>query len=130
MLRMKHALLVDDNAEQLCLREMVLRRGSIDCHAASSAQSGLALLRSSVGKEKIGVVITDHLMPGIGGVEFVRRLREFNQHIPVIVISGLPDADAEYRGLDVIFRMKPCDPEDLMALTREALSPARRQASA
>ncbi len=130
MSRIKHALLVDDNAEQLCLREMVLRRGSIECHVASNAQSALALLRSVVGQESIGVVITDHVMPGVGGVEFVRRLREFNQEIPVIVISGLPDADSEYRGLNVLFRMKPCDPEDLMDLTRKALSPVQRQASA
>jgi DNA-binding response OmpR family regulator len=60
-------------------------------------------------------------MPDMDGAEFVRQLRTFNPDIPVIVISGLPDADTEYAGLNVIFRVKPCDPEDLIALVRSAL---------
>ena len=40
-------------------------------------------------------------------------------HVP---ISGLPDADAEYVGLNVIFRVKPCDPEDLIALVKATLN--------
>jgi CheY-like chemotaxis protein len=127
---MKQILLLDDNPAQLTMREMVLRRGQMECHVATSAQSALALLKSAAGKEKIGVVITDHLMPGMNGVEFVRQLRDFNPSIPVIVISGLPDADAEYKGLNVIFRLKPCEPEDLIALVRNTLDGSPQRASA
>jgi DNA-binding NtrC family response regulator len=118
---MKHALLLDDNIAQLTVRELVLRKAEIESHVATNAQSALALLRSEVGRDKIGIVITDHLMPGMDGVEFVRQLRTFNQEVPVIVISGLPDADTEYTGLNVIFRVKPCDPEDLISLAKSAL---------
>src|SRR5579862_293970 len=118
---MKQVLLLDDNADQLAIREMVLRKASIECHAATDAQAALALLRSRPGQEKIGAVVTDHLMPGMTGVEFVRQLRSFNTDIPVIVISGLPDADEEYQGLRVLFRVKPCEPEDLIALVLSAL---------
>jgi DNA-binding response OmpR family regulator len=118
---MKHALLLDDNIAQLTVRELVLRQASIESHVATNAQSALALLRSEAGRAKIGTVITDHLMPGMDGVEFVRQLRTFNEEVPVIVISGLPDADVEYAGLNVIFRVKPCDPEDLIALVKSAL---------
>jgi DNA-binding response OmpR family regulator len=118
---MKQALLLDDNIAQLTVREMVLRKAEVESHVATKAESALALLRSEPGREKIGVVITDHLMPDMDGTEFVRRLRSFNQEVPVIVISGLPDAETEYAGLNVIFRVKPCDPEDLIALVRAAL---------
>jgi CheY-like chemotaxis protein len=118
---MKQALLLDDNIAQLTVRELVLRKGEIESHVATNGQSALALLRSEAGKAKIGVVITDHLMPDMDGVEFVHQLRIFNPDIPIVVISGLPDADAEYAGLNVIFRVKPCDPEDLIALVRSAL---------
>jgi len=118
---MKTVLLVDDNAAQLTMREMVLRQAGIECHVATSAQSALALLRSESGQNNIGVVITDHLMPGMDGVEFVRQFRAFNHETPVIVISGLPDADQEYEGLHVVFRLKPCDPEELIALVRNAI---------
>ena len=119
---MKQALLLDDNIAQLTVRELVLRQAQVESHVATKAQSALALLRSDLGKAKIGVVITDHLMPDMDGVEFVRQLRSFNRDIPVVVISGLPDADVEYAGLNVIFRVKPCDPEDLISLVKTALN--------
>jgi DNA-binding NtrC family response regulator len=119
---MKQVLLLDDNIAQLTVRELVLRKAEIESHVATNAESALALLRSEAGRVKIGVVITDHLMPGMDGVAFVRQLRSFNPQVPVIVISGLPDAEEEYSGLNVTFRVKPCDPEDLIALVRTALN--------
>ncbi|HEU4413712.1 MAG TPA: response regulator, partial [Candidatus Angelobacter sp.] len=115
------ALLLDDNIAQLTVRELVLRKGEIESHVATKALSALALLRSEMGQAKIGVVITDHLMPDMDGVQFVKELRSFNAEVPVIVISGLPDADSEYAGLNVIFRVKPCEPDDLIALVRNVL---------
>jgi DNA-binding response OmpR family regulator len=127
---MKQVLLVDDNHVQLAMREMVLRKAQIECHVATSAQSALALLRSGPGQDNVGAVVTDHLMPGMDGVEFVRQLRGFNPELPVIVISGLPDADQEYKGLNIIFRLKPCEPEDLIALVRSMLEGSPRRATA
>ena len=127
---MKQALLLDDNAAQLTIREMVLRKAHIECHVATNAQSALAFLRSESGQEKIGVVISDHLMPSMSGLEFVRQLRSFNPEIPIIVISGLPDAEEEYQDLNVVFRVKPLDPEALIALVQSALESYPYRASA
>ncbi len=119
---MKQVLLLDDNPAQLLVREMVLRKGGLEAHVATSSQSALAFLRSEPGQEKIGAVVTDHIMPGMDGAEFVRQLRSFNSEIPVIVISGLAEAEQEYQDLSVIFRTKPLEPEDLIALVRTTLS--------
>jgi len=127
---MKQILLLDDNPEQLCIRELVLRRAGFESQVATKGHSALALLHSEMGRQKIGVVITDHIMPDMDGVEFVRQLRSFNPGIPVIVISGLQDADLEYADLDVIFRVKPCDPGELIDLVKTALNDPRRRASA
>src|SRR5215831_19215754 len=105
---MKRVLLLDDNPVQLTVRELVLRKGGVESHVATTAQSALALLRSTPGHETIGAVITDHIMPGMDGVQFVQALRSFNPSIPVIVISGLAEAEPEYNGLSVTFRTKPC----------------------
>src|SRR5438270_5125418 len=121
---MKQALLLDDNTAQLTIRELVLRKAEVESHVATKAQTALAFLRSVPGREKIGVVITDHLMPDMDGVEFVRQLRSFNREVPVIVISGLADAESEYEGLNVIFRAKPCDPDDLISLVKAAFKTA------
>jgi DNA-binding NtrC family response regulator len=127
---MRQVLLLDDNPVQLTVRELVLRKAEIETHVATNAPSALALLRSDLGRQKIGAVVTDHLMPNMDGVEFVKQLRAFNPQMPVIVISGLPDADQEYNGLNVIFRLKPCDPEDLITLVRTALDWPEQRASA
>ena len=127
---MKQVLLLDDNRSQLLVRELVLRKGGLETHVATNSQSALAFLRSGPGQE-IGVVVTDHIMPGMDGAEFVRQLRAFNPDIPVIVISGLAEAEQEYSDLSVTFRTKPCEPEDLIALVRTTLSKdPRNRASA
>ncbi len=55
-------------------------------------------------------MITDHIMPGMTGAEFVRELRKTHATLPVLVISGLEEAEEQYRGLNVIFRLKPLLP--------------------
>lgn len=127
---MRQVLLLDDNATQLTIRELVLRKAGIESHAATSANAALALLRSSVGQENIGAVITDHLMPGMDGSQFVRELRKFAPAMPVIVISGLCEAEDDYRGLEVVFRTKPFDPEELIALILATLSASGNRATA
>jgi len=69
-------------------------------------------------------VITDHIMPGMNGAEFVTRLREFSPEMPVLVISGLAEAEDEYSALGVDFRMKPLLPQNLIS-TVQALIEAR-----
>ncbi len=127
---MAQVLLVDDNPVQLKVRELVLRKAEIETHVATNAPSALALLRSDVGRQKIGAVVTDHIMPKMDGVEFVKQLRAFNPGLPVIVISGLPDADQEYSDLNVIFRLKPCDPDELITLVKSVLKRSDQRASA
>src|SRR5581483_11599245 len=105
---LSQVLLVDDNPVQLQVREMILRRAGFAVSIATSAEIALALLRTA--GQHIGLVITDHIMPGTNGVEFVKRLRSAGDQVPVVVLSGLPDAESEYQGLDVAFRMKPLDP--------------------
>jgi CheY-like chemotaxis protein len=116
----KRVLLIDDDPVQLRVREAVLRDAGVPVDVATTADSALALLRSSSG-DSIGTIVTDHIMPGISGAIFVRRLRELKPDIPVIVISGMLEAEDEYEGLDVTFRTKPCRPPELIALVKERL---------
>ena len=113
---MSQILLVDDSPVQLQVREMILRNAGFQVAIATSAESALVLLRAA--NQHIGLVITDHIMPGTSGAEFVRRLRASGDQMPVIVLSGLPDAQSEYEGLDVVFRTKPLPPLELIELVR------------
>lgn len=116
---MAQVLLIDDNPLQLSVRETVLRNAGFKVSIATTAESALATLR--VLGDTIGVVVTDHIMPGHSGSQFVSILRQENTWVPVIVLSGLPEAELEYKGMDVVFRQKPIPPPELIALVRGAM---------
>lgn len=78
-------------------------------------QRALEQFQSNDFPAPIDVVITDHVMPGMTGADFVRELRQLHPEIPVLVISGMEEAEAEYRGMDVTFRLKPLLPDNLLA---------------
>jgi DNA-binding response OmpR family regulator len=121
-------LLVDDNPLQLGVREAVLRNAGFQVAIATTAESALATLR--ILKERIGVMVTDHLMPGCSGAELVRQIRADDNWVPVIVLSGMPDAAPEYDGMDVVFRAKPLPPPELIELVRANLNRDNRQRGA
>ena len=100
---------------------MVLSQAGLEVQIATSAESALALLRSLSQTNNIGVVVTDHIMPQTTGSEFVRLLRDVNPNVPVIVISGMAEAQQEYEGMNVTFRQKPCPPPELIALVQSAV---------
>jgi DNA-binding response OmpR family regulator len=117
---LQRVLLIDDSPVQLRAREAVLRDAGFEVDVATTAESALTLLRG-VLSSGLGAVITDHVLPGASGVAFVRQLRALHPRVPVIVITGLPHAEEEYAGLDIVFREKPCPPLELIALLRSCI---------
>jgi CheY-like chemotaxis protein len=118
-------LLVDDNAIQAATRQTILKRADYFVIAALNPVRALEQIRSTELAEEICLVITDHIMPGMNGAEFVRELRKTHPKLPVLVISGLEDAEAEYEGLNIVFRMKPLLPELLLATVGDLMKKHR-----
>jgi CheY-like chemotaxis protein len=111
-------LLIDDNAVQAATRQTILRRAGYFVIAALNPGRALEQFQRGEFPAEIDLVITDHLMPGMSGAEFVRALRRTHPKLPVLVISGLDEAEQEYASLDVTFRMKPLLPENLLEVVR------------
>lgn len=87
-----------------------------------------ALIKVGVATKPFDVVITDHRMPRVGGVELVRRLRKQNFSGKILVLSGqLSDEDiADYEALNVDMMMsKPFDFDEL----QQALAILNRKTS-
>jgi CheY-like chemotaxis protein len=120
-------LLIDDNAIQAATRQTILKRAGYIVFAVLNPERALEQLRNNDYPDTIDLVITDHIMPGMNGAEFVTRLREFSREIPVLVISGLAEAEEEYSALGVDFRMKPLLPQNLIS-TVQALIETRASA--
>jgi DNA-binding response OmpR family regulator len=119
---LRRVLLIDDSPLQLRVREAVLRDAGFEVVIATTAESAHALLRSQPLGDSVGVIVTDHMLPGASGADFVRQLRQIKPTVPVIVITGLPEAETEYLGLNVVFRQKPCPPPELIALVRDSMT--------
>jgi CheY-like chemotaxis protein len=116
-------LLVDDNAIQATARRNVLLKTGKAVALAGGAGKALEMLDDAALQESVGLVLTDHQMPGMNGPEFVERLRERLPDVPVIVLSGYVDVEPEYDGLNIIFRTKPIAPEQLIALVKSLVDP-------
>jgi CheY-like chemotaxis protein len=122
-------LLVDDNHIQSSTRRAILEGAGWEVSIAQQGQEALQRLSEPEISPSISLVITDHLMPVMSGPEFVAELRRRGFIMPVIVLSGLPDADAAYQGLDVVFRLKPFDPDSLIRLVRDLLGDCMRRSA-
>ncbi len=114
-------LLVDDNAVQGSARRDILVRAGAHVQLARSGVEALRMLADPALRASLGLLVTDHLMPGMDGPSLVRALVAEMPGLPVLVLSGLPDAEAAYAGLPVHFRLKPFPPGELIRLTRHLL---------
>jgi two-component system response regulator FixJ len=121
---------VDDDEALRHSLSFLLKSAKLDVRAYESAADFL----SAVSGLKSGCVITDVRMPEISGVDLLRRLRELNVGLPVIVVTGHGDVPLAVEAMKlgaIDFLEKPFDDEALLAAVRSALqkghSDSRRQ---
>ena len=123
-------LVVDDESGAREGLRRLLQAWGYESEAAASADE--ALVRTE--RERPSTVITDLVMPGIDGLEFVRRLQE-QYAIPVIVFSGQGTIEAAVEAVKLgahDFLEKPVEPAKLKILleklagTRELIAENRR----
>ena len=78
----------DDDGVRMLMRRFLEAEGYRVCLASDGAE-GLTCLN----RESIKLILLDLKMPKMNGPEFLRRCREANPNLPVIVITGYPDSD-------------------------------------
>jgi two-component system response regulator FixJ len=110
----------DDDASRQSLA-FLLQAAEIDVRTYASATIFLDLA------PKLGwsCVITDVRMPGMSGIELLRRLKELDVDVPVIVITGHGDVPLAVEAMKVgavDFLEKPFDDEVLLSSVRSALA--------
>ncbi|MEL7293418.1 MAG: sigma-54 dependent transcriptional regulator [Pseudomonadota bacterium] len=72
-----------------------------------------------------GVILLDMYMPQMHGLELLKRIKQFDERIPVIVITGhgdIPMAVEAVKTGACEFIEKPINPAELLALVKEQLS--------
>lgn len=112
-------LFVDDEAE---LVSAVVERLQLRDIAAEGETSGAAALERIRGTT-YDVVALDVKMPGLGGLDVVRRLRQDHPQLKVVLLTGHGSAEdaAEGERLGTFaYLQKPVDIDDLVAILRRA----------
>ena len=93
----KTILVVDDNKDIVWLIANVLSDYRIK--SASCVDDAMTIIKA----ETPALIITDIMMPGIDGLEFITFLKadKFTKHIPVVVISAKNSDKDQSKGLDL-----------------------------
>jgi CheY-like chemotaxis protein len=115
-------LLVEDEAAVRSLAERVLIRNGYDVLTAQNGIDALQFVNAGAGP--FDLLITDVVMPGMGGVQLARVLLEKRPDLRVLFISGhaadtLPELDS--RGRATRFLEKPFSPNMLAGAVRDIL---------
>ena len=116
-------LIVDDNALMLLTLTRILEQNDYSVLGASSASSALQLVKS----KPVDLVITDYNLPG-GGNELGPALKRLMPQLPVVVLSGDPEAAQAADYADLLLP-KPQEPEKLMGEIRRLLQRSKEHAA-
>lgn len=117
----KRILVIDDDRAG---REVVLynlRKAGFEAASACDGQEGLSLFSPG----EFDLVITDVKMPGISGIELLRRVRSRDSDIPVMIITAFGNMETAMEAMRegaCYFIAKPFDREHLLLAIEQILS--------
>jgi anti-anti-sigma factor len=116
---MKRILIIDDEKSTLKIFRLFLSAYGYEVLTAENGKLGLEVFNA----ERPRIVLTDIKMPGMDGLEVLRRIKEIDAATEVIVITGHGDMDLAIQALDLYatdFINKPIQKEALDAALRRA----------
>lgn len=119
--RQHTVLLVDDEENILNALNRVLRKEGYRILTAISGTDGLSI----IDREKITLVLSDHRMPGMEGVEFLSEVRKRSPDTIRMMLTGYADMQAVVsainRGEVYRFITKPWNDEEIKLILRDAI---------
>src|ERR1700729_4048537 len=116
-------LVVDDDPVQRRLLETAISRSGMQVVTAPGGQPALDLINGPPG-EQITLMMLDLVMPDMGGLDVLAKLRPSNPDLPVIVLTakgGIDSAGEAMRAGANDFLVKPASPERIAISIRNQL---------
>ncbi|MDD3342046.1 MAG: response regulator transcription factor [Sulfurospirillaceae bacterium] len=108
-------LYVEDEKSVQMQTQMILKDFVKEVYLASNGEEGIKIALEN----HIDIIVTDILMPGMNGIEMLKKLKnEYNMHIPTIITTAFTETD---HLMDAIalkvdgFIMKPVNIKDLIS---------------
>jgi len=113
-------LIVDDEP---AIRRFLRTSLGAEGYGLLEAESGEGALKL-LGRNAADLVVLDLGLPGLGGLEVIRRLREEGSSVPIVVLSSRTDEAGKVKALDMgadDYVTKPFGMDELLARIRAAL---------
>lgn len=110
-------VLVDDEPTLRTVLERALGRAGYDVETASDGLEALSLIG-----EHTDVLVTDLIMPRMGGLELARRVRRAHPQVRVLLLSGHPEVSEQLEGVGAEWVSKPLDARTIVARIQDTLA--------
>ena len=121
---MEKLLLIDDEVDVQYSFRRIFDASEIELHTASSGEEGLRL----IPKIKPDLVLSDIRMAGLNGLETLRRIRQLDPQLPVILMTAYGTTQTAIEAMKLgayDYLLKPFDVPRLKQLVANALKAAR-----
>jgi len=107
-------ILIDDDEKLLNLLEEYFKERDMEVYKAFSGAEGLSIIE----KEEFDLAILDVMMPGMDGLEVLRKINNNHPYLPVIMLTARGDEADRIVGLELgadDYIVKPFSPRELLA---------------
>ncbi len=101
-------LLVEDDRLSLFVYSEFIKNVVSDVYTAGNGREGVKVFK----RKKPDIIVTDIMMPEMDGLEMIRKIKEIDPNVKVIMISGHSEADYFIRSIDLGvdgYLLKPVD---------------------
>lgn len=118
---LRNILIVDDETGFLSSMKRLLRKEAFGVLTAEDGESALAVIKS----QDVSVMVVDYMMPGMDGIDLLRRVRRDWPELVCIMITGHCRIDIALEAINELgiykFFPKPVNPLELLASIHNAL---------
>ena len=112
-------LLVDDEEDFVTYLAQRMKSRGVIVETANSGQEAL----EKAGNRNYDVVLLDLKMPGLDGIETLKRLKELDSELQIIILTGYGTVRTTVEALKlgaIDFLEKPADIREIMSIVRDA----------
>jgi putative two-component system response regulator len=122
---MEDRILIVDDEELIC--RLLAQRLTIEGYACVTANNGREAL-SHFYKDTFSLIISDIRMPEMDGIELLKRVKDLNPNMMVIMVTAYPELDMAVEAMRLgayDFIIKPADLDLILLSVRKALEKRR-----